>query len=239
MLALCSVNGSPYDTNPSDGDTSCFDENNNNADGDRIECLQVAAGALSMKSPIVFSTSQPDVAVFSGSSLPALPVNVHTNVWAGWASGLFPPEEGGFFIVVCNDRNMDGWCVEGSEDQVRLTTSNEPLFGTDCADADKDQKNCPDPTEAEVAGFCMMPATSGAPTPWTVGQVAVRVGSWADAGTENTGMGWSFGTYDVWLRIGGAGCTPPQCDDKADNDGTGGRDYPNDPDCSSFDDPTE
>ncbi|MEA3190284.1 MAG: hypothetical protein QOD77_866 [Thermoplasmata archaeon] len=256
--ATLAVQGAPYDVN-------CGAEDNTNADGDKIECLTVLGpGSVTVKPvigvgagvctdpalPLPFpcftaGTANPGAAIFPGNALPALPVNVAVSVWAEWTTGQFVT---GFEMTTCNDRDFDSICtnVNDNDDQLRSDYSNQAQVATAaCSDPEKskDDKDCGlDPTDAERANFCMMPAIPGmAPNPWNAGQIVVFIGNWvsADPFTPNIGAGISAGTYDVWMKVGAVGCTPPQCDDKVDNaDADTTIDF-DDSGCSSYDDTSE
>ena len=89
-----------------------------------------------------------------------------------------------------------------------------------------------EPTDAEIGGFCMLPAVPPAPA-WNAGQVLAFIGAWvgADLYEPNLGAGVDMGAYDIWMKVGATGCVPPPCDDKADNDGDAAVDS-DDPGCA-------
>lgn len=263
-FATVAVQGDPYGPD-------CASESL--TDGNGIECLSVTGpGSVTVKpvigvgagactdpsglvSPIPCFTagsSAVGAAIFPGNSMPASAVTVSVSFWAEWVSGQFIS---GFDMTSCNDRDYDSICtnVGDNDDQLRTDESNEPIVGADCNNGDKDNKDCPDPTDAERANFCMMPAIpisagGNGPSPWNSGQQIVFIGNWASAdpgppatgGPTNIGHGNSAGTYDVWMKVNGTGCTPPQCDDKIDNEAIpdGAIDF-DDAQCSSYDDNDE
>jgi hypothetical protein len=168
------------------------------------------------------------------------------------------PETCGFEILLCNDRDFDGTCtnISATNDELFSTTSNEalvgggylvctpitvppampcdpvmPTVGGDCADDDKDLKDCGDDLDAEI-GACMnprmQPPAPAAPVPdWNFGQVVVFIGNWVDSwpgvnhatlGTfeTNFGAGIAVGHFNVWLGERD-GCGPVECNDGVDN----------------------
>ena len=165
--------------------------------------------------------------------------NKMVSTWVQYqGDGLCLPEAlnlCGFDVLLCNDVDYDGLCtdVTAQNDQLFSTQSNEAticggylictpvptpctpvaptLFG-DCADEDKDDKNCPNDLDAEV-GACMIPAMQPPATAdWNYGQVVVFIGAWVDTwpGTPafpfNVGAGVAVGHFDVWLGMQNTGC---------------------------------
>lgn len=112
----------------------------------------------------------------------------------------------GFYIEICNDRDLDAVCTNTDEqhDQIWTTYSGTSVL-PGCPD--KDNKNCGISDDDASATVCAMPALDGK---WHDDQILVFVGSWAGAApvSTNTGMGLSAGTYNVEMKDDATSCTP-------------------------------
>lgn len=226
VLGSVPVLGQPYDHDPYDGDSTCYDEDNYDYwDHDGIECWPIQGPGSHINKqtggiPLGYCNSPSDPGLYPCGTVGATPgygaaffggvgftrqARQQVSVWAEWESGTFPPVDGGFLMVLCNDRNHDDVCstIAGGSppDQVWQSTSNEAAVGADCSDGDKDLKECPDPTDAEIRSVCLERDLAGA---WEPFQVRAYIATWSDNSMGNTGGGYSAGRYHVWLRHEGA-----------------------------------
>lgn len=134
--------------------------------------------------------------VTAWNSDPANTGSREVTVWARQISGLWV---NGFSLSACSDRDDDDVCSQPVDDVSEQGYSNRAVSGDEpCS---KDDKDCPDPTDASVT-FCVREDMLGG-----YDEVVAFIGNWADVGLGgNIGAGVSMGTYEVYLQANAFGC---------------------------------